>query len=745
MTHSSVMNSIHIRRRSRTFTSALERYVRHLMEGVESHADQLLGQGALRTLCSGETLEINEAPALGLPEKPRLFVTHIEHVGMNDLPAGLQSELHKALGSPEFLLRFDSAPCFAPSPLSRTDVLGMTPAVLADGNILADNGFSASAFPGFSDADSGFAATTVFPRNTEHPDAKTLARAKETGYGNLFSGNRHERLWRPPLISAQGTRLHAKTRIHGVHSALVVGAGGESTPEGENELYCNARGDIRLRFHWQTQDSATGVEGDSRADNRTTRWVRVASYQAGPGMGWQTLPRIGQEVLVRFADDDPEQPIVVGAVYNGRGEGGHPPTPGGKRQQNEHSTVDNFFALARDNSPSAQYNSVQSGTGGHAPAWHGQSREEDGHRNAAALSGFKSKAFGGAAFNQLVFDDTDRRLRIQAHSSTATSQLNLGHLIHQADNYRGSFRGEGFELRSDAYTAIRGGQGVLLSTWHDPVPEHNPIPEQTAGDATPVIALARQMNRLSTTLHESARQHRAVGLAASAGTTQQNTSRLNPEMAPLAALEQSLKGTTQREDLTEALADASARQTETGRARIPHSNDPIIALAGKGGIAATAGKHLQWTAGETLALGTLTHFNLTAGKRLRVHAGQAIGVLAGAEKPDCGDTALDIVAAQDDITVQAQHEMMELFSSDDLTLQSETSHIDFAAAKRIHIATAEGASITIEGGNITFECPGKITIYRTALTVKGPRMVPYGLPQFPISNLKPKNIFPFSQ
>jgi uncharacterized protein YecT (DUF1311 family) len=122
-------------------------------------------------------------------------------------------------------------------------------------------------------------------------DPKTLARAKETGYGNLFTGARHERPWRPPLMPAQGTRLHARTRIHGVHSALVVGPNGETAPE----LHCNACGDIRLRFHWQTQDAATGVEGDARADNQTTRWVRVASYQAGPGMGWQTLPRIGQD------------------------------------------------------------------------------------------------------------------------------------------------------------------------------------------------------------------------------------------------------------------------------------------------------------------------------------------------------------------------------------------------------------------------------------------------------------------
>ncbi|RYZ80321.1 MAG: hypothetical protein EOO68_37505, partial [Moraxellaceae bacterium] len=47
-------------------------------------------------------------------------------------------------------------------------------------------------------------------------------------------------------------------------------------------------------------------------------------------------------------------------------------------------------------------------------------------------TGFKTKEFGGAGFSQLVFDDSDRQLRIQLHASTAHSQLNLGHLIHSS-------------------------------------------------------------------------------------------------------------------------------------------------------------------------------------------------------------------------------------------------------------------------------------------------------------------------
>jgi uncharacterized protein involved in type VI secretion and phage assembly len=61
-------------------------------------------------------------------------------------------------------------------------------------------------------------------------------------------------------------------------------------------------------------------------DNALTCWVRVAQQQAGPGMGWQLLPRIGQEVLVTFMDGDIDRPLVVAGSYNGQGEGGIVPT-----------------------------------------------------------------------------------------------------------------------------------------------------------------------------------------------------------------------------------------------------------------------------------------------------------------------------------------------------------------------------------------------------------------------------------
>lgn len=66
-----------------------------------------------------------------------------------------------------------------------------------------------------------------------------------------------------------------------------------------------------------------------------------------------------------------------------------------------------------------------------------------------------------------------------------------------------------------------------------------------------------------------------------------------------------------------------------------------------------------------------------------------------------------------------------------LSLPSADSSIELAAAGKIRIATAQGAAITIEGGNITFEAPGSIT-YRCGMrTLAGPKQEGYALPEFP--------------
>jgi uncharacterized protein (DUF2345 family) len=64
-------------------------------------------------------------------------------------------------------------------------------------------------------------------------------------------------------------------------------------------------------------------------------------------------------------------------------------------------------------------------------------------------------------------------------------------------------------------------------------------------------------------------------------------------------------------------------------------------------------------------------------------------------------------------------------------VQSANAHIDWASPKKISLSTACGANITIEGGNITVQCPGTIQVKAGSKQFLGPVGTPYGLPLMP--------------
>jgi type VI secretion system secreted protein VgrG len=99
--------------------------------------------------------------------------------------------------------------------------------------------------------------------------------------------------FRPP-------RTTAKPIIAGTQSAVVVG------PKGE-EIYTDKYGRVKVQFHW---------DREGKNDQKSSCWIRVAQPIAGRRWGGSFWPRIGQEVVVAFHEGDPDQPILVGVVYN---------------------------------------------------------------------------------------------------------------------------------------------------------------------------------------------------------------------------------------------------------------------------------------------------------------------------------------------------------------------------------------------------------------------------------------------
>ncbi|TYC65926.1 type VI secretion system tip protein VgrG [Stappia sp. BW2] len=94
-----------------------------------------------------------------------------------------------------------------------------------------------------------------------------------------------------PFRSPAVTR---KPRIPGPQTAKVVGQG---------EIDVDEYGQIMVEFHWDREKTQS-------------RRVRVAQVWSGKNWGGIYIPRVGQEVIVQFLEGDPDQPIIVGTVYN---------------------------------------------------------------------------------------------------------------------------------------------------------------------------------------------------------------------------------------------------------------------------------------------------------------------------------------------------------------------------------------------------------------------------------------------
>ena len=115
----------------------------------------------------------------------------------------------------------------------------------------------------------------------------TEREAATSGYANAFEAIRAYVPWRPSLTNANGQRLNPKPTAPGPLIATVVGADGASQggSSGSPEIHTDRLGRIRIRHECQKP-------GES------STWVRVLQPYAGPGMGAQFIPRIGQQVLV---------------------------------------------------------------------------------------------------------------------------------------------------------------------------------------------------------------------------------------------------------------------------------------------------------------------------------------------------------------------------------------------------------------------------------------------------------------
>lgn len=139
-----------------------------------------------------------------------------------------------------------------------------------------------------------------------------VLRATHEFFGNAYrpgSDNRNSYQGSVETLSTRQDfappRLTPRPRITGPQTGRVVG---------DDEIETDEFGRIRVFFHWM-------LEAENTPEGRSM-WCRVAQIWSGREWGGQFIPRKGMEVLVQFIDGDPDQPVIVGTLYNG--ENDHP-------------------------------------------------------------------------------------------------------------------------------------------------------------------------------------------------------------------------------------------------------------------------------------------------------------------------------------------------------------------------------------------------------------------------------------
>ena len=106
----------------------------------------------------------------------------------------------------------------------------------------------------------------------------------------------------PSALPFRPQRLTPKPVVQGTQTAIVVGPSGE-------EIFTDKYGRVKVQFHW---------DRDGNNNEESSCWVRVGTLWAGKQWGVIHIPRIDQEVIVDFLEGDPDQPIIIGSVYNAR-------------------------------------------------------------------------------------------------------------------------------------------------------------------------------------------------------------------------------------------------------------------------------------------------------------------------------------------------------------------------------------------------------------------------------------------
>ncbi len=404
-------------------------------------------------------------------------------------------------------------------------------------------------------------------------------------------------------------------------------------PDSE-EIYVDEWGRIKIRFLFTRPDDHVHDSGAGSNDSDTdSAWVDVLTPWAGEGYGVRFLPRIGEIVVVDFFDGNIDRPFVVGRIHEG---------------QRSPTRFDQKGPLPE----------------------------------TKKLSGIRSQEVQGQGFNQLRFDDTTGQISAQLHSNHAASQLNLGHLSHPKEQAESAGRGEGFELRTDQWGALRAGEGLLISTY-----------KQQVADGSHMQA-------------EPAKSQLESGLQASQALS--DVAR-NQQTDPLEVFE-NLKNFLEQIEQKDQDKAAAFKQA-------------IMILSAPQSIALSTQQDIHLSADGQISHQAADSINLSSQKNIIGHASSKISLFAAQD-------GLRAYAAKGKVEVQAQDDAVDIIARKGVKIISTEDQIEITAAKKI-VLTAGGSQIEISSAGILPTTGGKFEVKAGQHLFKGGDTVSSNIPLMP--------------
>ncbi|MGP2541683.1 type VI secretion system tip protein VgrG [Yersinia sp. 2541 StPb PI] len=319
---------------------------------------------------------------------------------------------------------------------------------------------------------------------------------------------------------------------------------------------------------------------DSWEPGYESLWVRQARPYAGDTYGLHLPLLAGTEVAIAFEDGNPDRPYIASVLH------------------------------------------------------------DSAHGDHVTISNYKRNVLRTPSNNKLRLEDERGKEHIKLSTEYGgKSQLNLGHLVDQEKQPRG----EGFELRTDSFGALRAEKGIFISADGQAKAQGQVLEMQ------PAIGLLQGA------------QEQMEAISADAQTATASPADLQ---AQISLLQQNLS------ELKQA----------------------VVLLSAPKGIALSSGEHLQISASENLIATAGKNSDISVAKNFFIGVGNTLSIFVR-------KLGMKLIANQGPITVQAQNDLMELLARKAITITSTEDEIKITAKKRITL-NAGGSYITLDENRI---------------------------------------------